>query len=242
MVADPETVSLTPAPGFRVAADILRGREPALVYLHGLSSLRVGTKSDALLRRAQRLGLGYARFDFRGHGESAGDIGELTMTELVEDGLCVLREMGPAILVGSSLGGLVAAWVTARCPELVRGLVLLSPALGFLAFIAGHAGRDELPLTTSDGSELVISRRAIEDAARWNEAELAAQISVPTLVVHGKLDDTVPYQLSQQLHDRIPHDDKSLWLIEDGDHRLSDPVEAIYDRMEEFLLANRRRP
>ena len=100
-----ETVELTPTPGVSIMADVMAGSSPAYVYLHGMSSTRSSEKSDALYERARSRGRAFARFDFRGHGDSSGSMTDLTLTELIEDTTTVLRHMGPCLLVGSSLGG-----------------------------------------------------------------------------------------------------------------------------------------
>ena len=134
-----ETVELTPTPGVSIMADVMAGSSPAYVYLHGMSSTRSSEKSDALYERARSRGRAFARFDFRGHGDSSGSMTDLTLTELIEDTTTVLDHMGPSLLVGSSLGGLVAAWTAAKNPDLVTGLTMLSPALGFLPEMASRA-------------------------------------------------------------------------------------------------------
>ena len=44
-----------------IVADVRRGSAPALVFLHGMSSSRVGSKSEALLARAHSAGLKWMR-------------------------------------------------------------------------------------------------------------------------------------------------------------------------------------
>lgn len=229
-----KTIELSPAPGVAIVADVMEGRAPAYVFLHGMSSFRAGEKSEALCERARQRGRGFACFDFRGHGQSSGEMTELTMTDLIQDGTTVLLHMGPSILIGSSLGGLVAAWVAARNHDLVRGLALLSPAFGYLPEMAREEAA-EFTMQNSGGDEVVFNRRTIDDARQYEEGSLPGRLPMPVLLVHGKKDDAVPYGLSVQFFDAIPHDHKKLWLIPDGDHRLNLSIEEIYDRMEAFM-------
>jgi pimeloyl-ACP methyl ester carboxylesterase len=67
--------------------------------------------------------------DLPGHGESAPAEGPLKMTTIVEgvaDFLESRRGREPAVLVGHSLGCLVAARVTERLPERVRRVILVN--------------------------------------------------------------------------------------------------------------------
>lgn len=118
--------------GDRLAADAAHAAAPGFVYLHGLGSVRDGEKSRSLLSYAAARGRGFTRFDFRGHGESSGHLSDLLLSDVIADGIAVLEEAGRSVLVGSSLGGLVASWVADARPELVQALVLLAPAFGFL--------------------------------------------------------------------------------------------------------------
>ena len=236
MAAPLRTQELNPAPGVSIAVEVMAGDPPAYVYMHGMSSVRTGEKSDALLERARRRGRCFARFDFRGHGESSGNVTDITLTELVEDTTAVLQEVGPSLLVGSSLGGLVAAWTAAHNPDLVPGLTMLSPALGFLPKIARSRQQGQpIELRDSEGVELIFSKRAIEDAASYDEEALPKMLWMPTLIVHGELDDSVPFQLSQRFFETLPHGRKDLWLVPEGGHRLNQRIDEIYDRMEALM-------
>src|SRR5690606_41376201 len=113
--------------------------------------------SPPLSAIAARTGRAAWRFAFRGHGEPGGVLHDTTLTELIADARCALEASGPAFLVGSSLGGLVAAWTAARHPEFVRRLVLLAPAFRFLPRLIARSraagsivldhGVDELPFS-----------------------------------------------------------------------------------------------
>ena len=64
---------------------------------------------------------GFGRTPLRDCGGSVGRQGRLVTS--------LLEQMGPATLVGNSMGGTVAVGVAARRPDLVRGLVLVDPAV-----------------------------------------------------------------------------------------------------------------
>jgi pimeloyl-ACP methyl ester carboxylesterase len=107
------------------------GTGPALVLLHG-----IGSQSGSWLRQLDALG---ARFrvlawDAPGYGESdplpaaapSADDYAVSLAAFL-DALGVRR----AVLVGSSLGALVAGAFAARSPQRADGLVLLNPAGGY---------------------------------------------------------------------------------------------------------------
>ena len=119
-------------PGQHIAGDHQPGEPPGYLFLHGLGSARGGEKSDSLMQHAAQRGAACTRCDLRGHGDSSGTIGHVTIGELIDDTIRVLERVGPTVVVGSSLGGLIGAFATSRRPELVVGLALIAPALGFL--------------------------------------------------------------------------------------------------------------
>ena len=100
---------------------------PTLVALHGLSS--GATPLGTVLRK---LTSHYGRIiapDMSGHGFS--DDPETLTTEAIYEGMIPLLEAtlnGPAVFFGHSLGGAVSIRIALERPELVSGLVLLSPA------------------------------------------------------------------------------------------------------------------
>lgn len=78
--------------------------------------------------------------DFPGHGASPGTRGLLTgVDDLIEDGVAIAKHAvadsskdGPELplfLVGSSMGGAISLAVANKCPEIVKGVVMLAPML-----------------------------------------------------------------------------------------------------------------
>ncbi|MEK9950544.1 MAG: lysophospholipase [Curvibacter sp.] len=117
----------------------LRG---VVLIVHGLGE-HAG-RYDELARRLNGWGFAVRGYDHYGHGESGGTRGGLpTAQRLVEDLADVLgstrkrlQAHTPLIVLGHSMGGLVAAHLVARQLGRVDGLVLSSPALdpGLTAF------------------------------------------------------------------------------------------------------------
>lgn len=110
----------------------LRG---VVLLVHGLGE-HAG-RYEELARRLNNLGFAVRGYDHYGHGESGGVRGGLPSDQrLVEDLADVLgstrkrMDAGtPLILLGHSMGGLVAAQLVAQGLVRVEGLVLSSPAL-----------------------------------------------------------------------------------------------------------------
>jgi pimeloyl-ACP methyl ester carboxylesterase len=112
------------AGGFALAVESLGAGERAFVCLHGLADTRAIFRPLAPgLARLGRVVL----VDQRGHGESDAPSGPYARVDLARDVVAVLDGLGlgRAILVGHSMGGVVALATALAHPERVAGLVLL---------------------------------------------------------------------------------------------------------------------
>jgi pimeloyl-ACP methyl ester carboxylesterase len=99
-----------------------------LLLLHGLSSSRsTWSRLTAALRGRFRI----LALDDRGHGESDHASGSYLLPRYTSDAVAFLEQMSasPAVLIGHSLGGVIAATMAQQRPDLVRGVVLEDPPL-----------------------------------------------------------------------------------------------------------------
>src|SRR5947207_10394147 len=103
------------------------GTGPTLVLVHGLGGPHVSWMAvgPALARDARVLAVGLAGFGRTPLGERAA---RLHVNRILLHRLLEAVAAGPAVLVGNSMGGLVAMMEAALAPERVAGLVLVAPA------------------------------------------------------------------------------------------------------------------
>ena len=229
--------SLARPDGERIAWRGLAGREPTVVWLGGFRSDMSGAKAQALADWATAAGRAYLRFDYLGHGQSTGDFqAKGTITRWREDALAVIDELasGPAVLVGSSMGGWIACLAAMAQPQRVAALVLVAPAADFTERLMGLAippdGRaalaaDGIWLRPSQyGEPYPITRALLEDGARWSIlGSEPVPIDAPVRILQGGADPDVPWRHALELAQAIRGDDVVFSLIKDGDHRLSRP-------------------
>jgi len=101
---------------------------PPLLFVHGVAHGAWCFQENWLGAAAERGFPSYA-VSLRGHGGSGGTkrLGRTLMRDYVHDILQAITELpSPPVLVGHSMGGLLAQLVAERYP--LRGLVLLAPA------------------------------------------------------------------------------------------------------------------
>jgi len=105
------------------------GSGPLLVLVPGMGDLRGTWRGLA----APLVTAGYrvVATDLRGHGDSDTTFTTHGDASTGGDVLALVEHLGdgPAVLVGSSMGGSAALWAAAERPDLVAGLVLVSPFL-----------------------------------------------------------------------------------------------------------------
>lgn len=114
-------------PGGRIAFSDT-GSGPLLVAVPGMGDLR--SSYDGLSADLVARGFRVVVMDVRGHGDSDATFTEYGDEPTASDLVALLELLeAPAVLVGNSFGGSAAVIAAARRPDLVRGLVLLSPFL-----------------------------------------------------------------------------------------------------------------
>jgi alpha-beta hydrolase superfamily lysophospholipase len=112
------------------------GTQPraSVLMVHGLGE-HAG-RYDAIAQRLNAWGFAVRSYDQYGHGESGGVRGALPQASRLAEDLCDLADSmqrrypgAPLVVLGHSMGGLVAASLVARGLCRVDALVLSSPAL-----------------------------------------------------------------------------------------------------------------
>lgn len=197
-----------------------------------------GAKAMALQEYCRAQGLGYVRFDYFGHGQSAGPFVEGTIGRWRDDALAILDEIteGPQILVGSSMGGWLALLAALARPERVRGLVLIAAAADFTEKLMWPGFNDaEKETLKRDGllyqpsaysaEPYAISLTLLEEGRRHNLLDAPINISCPVRLLHGMKDPDVPWRWSLKIAEKLASPDVIISLNKEGDHRLSTPAD-----------------
>jgi len=220
----------TTTDGRRIAFRHVTGSGPAVVFLPGYMSDMAGSKATALLDWAQGAGRECLLLDYSGCGESPGSFAEGTLSRWRDEVLSLIdaRINGPAILVGSSMGGWLMLLAGMALGERLHGLVGVAAAPDFTqwgytdieraALAAGVAVRRENPYGP-EPTPTYPGFWADGQANRLLDGPIT--INCPVRLLHGALDDDVPPEVSLQLADMVNSADVQVTLVKGGDHRLS---------------------
>lgn len=104
------------------------GDSPRFLFIHGITGV-LDTWTELVPRIAQ--GHGALAVDLRGHGNSGHVTGSYRVEDYARDIATLIegKRLGPAIVIGHSLGAMTALQLAASRPELVLAIVLEDPPL-----------------------------------------------------------------------------------------------------------------
>ena len=177
---------------------------PALLYLHGARWNLTGSSSR--IARYRQLGFSILAIDYRGFGKSSGEVPSEEMAyedaRAAWERLVALTPKARHYVYGHSLGGAIAIDVARNNPR-VDGLILESTFTSIREMARQYAW-GWLPV------DLVLTQR-------FDSLEKIAEVSAPTLFVHGREDRFVPPAMSEQLFaaSKAP---KRLLLVDGAGH------------------------
>ncbi len=227
---EPPAECVTRADGVRLAYRHLPGRGPTLVFLPGYKSDMQGGKAQALAAWAADKGVAMLRLDYSGCGESAGVFEDGTLDIWRDDVLAVLAEanIGPLILIGSSMGGWLMLLVAEALGDQVTAMVGIAAAPDFTDWDFDDADRATIAATgrierPSDyGYDPMVITHGFWQSGQSNlRLNGAVGIDCPVRLIHGQCDPDVPWETSLKLAAAFRSSDVQTILLKDGDHRLS---------------------
>lgn len=100
-------------------------------------------------------------YDMRGHGSTTLGDGSGTIAQLGDDLVAVLERFGPAVVIGFSLGGVIALWAASERPDLVQGVIAV--ATSSVVGSAAAAGLDARIELFERGDPEAIHQQVLED-------------------------------------------------------------------------------
>lgn len=240
---------LTTAPGRRIAYQKTEGKAPGVVFLGGFMSDMDGTKALALEDWAQRGGHAFLRFDYSGHGQSAGAFTDGCISDWAADAKAVIEAVteGPQILIGSSMGGWISAILARKMGEKIAGFVGIAAAPDFTEdsmwrdFSADERSQlmeeGQVLLPSDYGDPYPITRRLIEDGRKNLVLRAPLAMPFPVRLLQGTEDEAVERDVALNLLDHIAGEDVRLTFVKGADHRFSTPdCLALVERAIEEVL------
>ncbi len=203
-----------------------------ILYLHGFASSPRSRKAQFFADRFAQIGRPIEVLDLAREGFFQLTVsGQLKVIEEAAHG-------EPVSLIGSSMGGYLAALYASRHPE-VETLVLIAPAFGFATRWEERLGPAAFAEWREAGS-MAVHHYGSGEAARvgFGLMEDARQypgepdFDQPALLFHGLRDDVCPYEVSVAYAARHPN---VLVQLFDAGHEMTEVVEEIWKPLPRFF-------
>ena len=238
------------------------GRAPCVVVMHGFG----GTATDLgpLLDGLSRAGFAYDAALMPGHGTRAELLQEQTFDAWVSAArsraAAAAKTYGPIVLLGFSLGSLVAMQIASERPPWLAGLVVLGNALTLEAHSAvplallSHLRRPlpDLYLVKPQVADLV-DKTLLETIVTYDRHPIRAALEVyragrrtrdvvgrivcPTLILHARRDRVCSWHNAQWFCDHVGSRDVRVRIFENSAHVLAcdEEREAVAQETLNFL-------
>lgn len=202
------------------------------VYLHGFASSPASSKARYFEQRLREHGIALHIPDL-----AQGDFEHLTLSSqlAVIDRATAGEE---SVLIGSSLGGYLAALYAASHPH-VKRLLLLAPAFCFPSRYPAELGKETLEnwrrtgllpvFHYAHGEPRNLGYSIVEDGRQYDDFP---DLTQPAILVHGLHDTVVPASLSREY--AVSHPNVRLHLL-DSDHQLTNVLDQIWQFSGPFL-------
>jgi pimeloyl-ACP methyl ester carboxylesterase len=210
--------------------------KPGILYLHGFASGPGSTKGVALGARFAALRVPFHRVDL-----TPGELGferSTPLTMLAEAERALDAAPGTRVLMGSSLGGYLAAALAARRPDVER-LVLLAPAFRLFERWRARLRPEELARWRAEGAKVHHHATGRTRRIGWGFLEDAARLPAwpdlrqPALCLAGRRDDVVPLEDVARFVALAPAT-RALVELDDG-HDLVASIDRIFEEARGFL-------
>lgn len=225
------TTPAGPYPAWRIDGD----PSTWAIHIHGLGSTRAGTLRGAQV--ATELGYTSLIVTYRNTtegprvGTGRSTLGHTETADVDEAiGYAVRQGAQQIVLFGWSMGATIALQLAARPRHdgLIAALVLDSPVLDWTETIKANCARSGLPGVAGHlavpwlSTGPLASKLGLPEPVPLRQFDWitrAAELTTPTLILHGTRDSSAPIRLSQALRDQRP----DLMTLEtfDADHTLA---------------------
>lgn len=134
----------------------------------------------------------------------------------VEDALATGRKV---YLIGFSMGGVIASHLAAKYN--IEKLTLFAPAFEYLSAMNVYQAIQKM-IAPNNKTKFSMS----DDQVKAFAAVVAkckdsiGYVHCPVMFVHGDADEVIPMKSSFNAYDKVPHDNKRIFMIHEAPHRL----------------------
>jgi pimeloyl-ACP methyl ester carboxylesterase len=188
---------------------------PTIIYSHG-NAEDIGCGNMEVFKALNQRGFGVIAYDYPGYGLTPGTSSEKSTQQAIQSTWDYAINSGiPAssiIILGRSIGSGPSVWLATHTKP--AGLILISPLKSAYCVAFGR------PIFPGD---------RFPNYKRINDTD------APLLVIHGELDDIIPYSHGQELYQKSPSRLKKFVSVKKSGHNdlypnaLNEVLDAVTD-------------
>ncbi|MCX6054459.1 MAG: alpha/beta fold hydrolase [Chloroflexi bacterium] len=207
-----------------------KGAKTAILLFHGFTATTVEVKTFAEF--FFKKGFSVSGPLLPGHGVSPEELNMITYEEWVQtakEAFIVLKsKFENVFVVGESMGGLIALWLSYVFPDQIKGIILCSPALRIPGLwkstilwpFVNQIYKNNIDLSSPWQGFNVIPLRAASQLYQFQKIinKILPKIKTPMLVFQGKLDTTVDQNGSVNIIRNVSSKKRELVWLEESSH------------------------
>lgn len=231
-------------------------KHKAILIIHGFAG---GVYDEEYLANYLEVKRDFDVFSFTLPGHAVKDKSSATEEKWLEESeeqlkLLIKRGYKTIYLVGHSMGGVIATYLAREYKDYVKKLVLVAPAFTSIASdeeggIIGALFKIPELIKAYSYKEILTRASKLPVSAEKEFLNLVDHhkndifhITVPTMFVHGTIDQLVPTKSSIEIYEELKLCKKRLLLIEDYYHDVfkGEKVDEICLKIENFLSTKDR--
>ncbi|MCD8329368.1 MAG: alpha/beta hydrolase [Lachnospiraceae bacterium] len=220
-----------------------------VIQFHGFQ-MNCGHEEDSLMymmsQHLNSLGLGTIRMDFNGHGDSDGEMRDMTVLNEIGDANAILEyvkkipQVRRIYVLGHSQGGVIASILAGYYPDVIDKLVLMAPAAtlkddALKGTIMGltydpHAVPDQIDVRGEEIGGFYFRTGQTLPIYEW-----ASHYEGPVCILHGDADAVVDCSAAKKFD--AGYKNSELHLLPGGNHSFTEQYREDGMRIAgEFLL------
>lgn len=205
---------------------------PLVIICHGLGADKSRRRLVRLARILRNAGIAVFRFDFEGHGDSEGDLENVTVGGQVQDLESALNHIlrfknldkDRMAFVSESLGAVTTAVCVVKQKLKTKTLVFWAPAFNQKELILCWHAKKGIKKWEKDGYIIRKDKKFGTDYLKENKEKdytsLLSRVQVPVLIIHGAMDETVPIRFSQEIAKK--HKSVKFLIYPKAEHKFED--------------------
>ena len=235
-----------------ILSDVGDKEKPVMIMTHGHSSSKDSSTYIELEKEFNENGISIFRFDIYGHGESEGKFEDATVSEAADDILNAiefLKDKGYAKigLLGASFGGCAAVTAASKTDDLFV-LVLRAPVSNYEEHYKHEKTEEEMKewkekgysyYISGDGRKLRKNYSFVKDFKNNDGYKNGPKIKIPTFIIHGEIDKSVPIEHGIKLAKLIPN--SKLEFVKGEGHKFKNRPSAskeVAEKIVKFVVEN----